>query len=414
MKKCPNCGMNFGDDKLLCPNCGSTPVSVETENAFFNSNRGTGNPERKLEWYESTWFIVLSFFIFWPVAVAMIVLRCSRNNSYNSMNDVKLSGYSYSNGAGGTSSDDAMDAKFSPHSASKRVRTGSVGKLIIGIICLSIGLMIMFESVVDSEENVAGIMASSGLFIAIGLVLIIVFAVDNKDWHKYEALVDNRGNTRISFIASRLGIKESKARNKLQKMINKGFLNEPENNIGAYINGEYDLVVMTRNGRPIVPVEETMAEDIASKRAKAEAEADKARRAGAVSAEDKLLVAIEDGVNFTKDVEVIRYLKRMEKSVRSIKQQIEEAPEKADLKSVANMRNSYIPSTMELIYKYIKPDITEESRANIKGMFATLASAFSNLDKKLKKQDDIEMEAEIEVMKQTLARDGLLDSDFDI
>ena len=75
---------------------------------------------------------------------------------------------------------------------------------------------------------------------------------------------------------------------------------------------------------------------------------------------------------------------------------------------------SYIPSTIDLIQKYIKPDTTEEARDNIKGMFSTLASAFANLDKKLRKQDEIEMEAEMEVMKQTLARDGLLDSDFDI
>ena len=47
-------------------------------------------------------------------------------------------------------------------------------------------------------------------------------------------------------------------------------------------------------------------------------------------------------------------------------------------------------------------------------MFSTLASAFANLDKKLRNQDEIEMEAEMKVMKQTLARDGLLDSDFDI
>ena len=422
MKKCPNCGMNFSDDKLLCPNCGSTPIDGSTEHTYFNARNMNGKkgdlPGRKIEWYESIWFIVICFLVgFWPLGIGMIILRFYRNSAYESMAGVKLGDGKKEGQNGGQSSapgNETFDAQFSRVDKSRRIKTKSVGKLIGGSILVSLGILVVVNNTVNTSGDMISTFATGGVLAGIGALLIGLFAADNRDWHKYEALIDNRGNTRISFIASRLGIKTSKARNKLQKMINKGFLSEPENNIGAYINGEYDLIVMTRNGKPIVPVEDTVAEEIASRKAREKDAADKARRDGAVTAEDKLLVALNDAVDFTRDVEVIRFLKRIEKSVKSIQIQLKEDPDKGKLKSVINMKESYIPSTIDLIQKYIKPDTTEEARDNIKGMFSTLASAFANLDKKLRKQDEIEMEAEMEVMKQTLARDGLLDSDFDI
>ncbi|MCF0144286.1 MAG: hypothetical protein HUJ79_04135 [Firmicutes bacterium] len=47
-------------------------------------------------------------------------------------------------------------------------------------------------------------------------------------------------------------------------------------------------------------------------------------------------------------------------------------------------------------------------------MFVTLAQAFANIEKQLLAHNDADTEIDIEILRQTLEREGMLDSDFDI
>ena len=440
MKTCSKCGSLFADDKLSCPFCGGAPVNGrpgQQNNQYrqdIHSKYGdqqrpdTGyykvndDGMRMPDWYESLWFIIITALVgAWPITIAMIALRTYRNSLFQTVQPIRpgqnAQGQAGQAGAQHAQGQTAQNAQGQarPNQGPARPRPSKAKgtwKLIVGSILAGFGLMAI-GTIPGSEQVLMDIMMSA-IFIAVGGIMIGSFMTTNRHRHMYEALINNRGNTKISFIASRVGKKTSTVRTQLQKLINKGFLSEPAEGISAYINGEYDLVVMMKNGKPIVPVEETMAKEIAKKKAQEEAEAEKKRREAAVSPEDKFILALDDASGLTDDVDVIGYLKRMKNSMTNIKKLLEEEPEDNERKSIQKMKTSYIPSTIEMIEKYTDPSTSDEAKSQIKGMFSTMATAYKNIEKQLQQQDDIDTGIDIEVLKQTLARDGLLDSDFDV
>lgn len=430
MKKCAKCGTQFSDEWLACPKCGGNPVKETIQESYHYGGGYTSSTitkeeskstidrgytassshnfdeyvsyfnEETLPWYQRTWAIVLAFIFFWPIGVIFLLLRV------------------FGKGPSGT-----KKKSGEPLTAVKVI------KYIGGAICWMIavaGLSTVPNSY-DASDFIMNL-GMSALFAVLGALLILPKGslrrggkVSSKKWAKYEALIDNRGNTKISFIAAKMGVTEEKAATDLQKMINKGFLRDDVNGIAAYINGHYGLVVMTKDGKPIVPVEETVAKDKAAKAAKEEAEAQrraeeeaKKKRENATSIEEKTIYAIEDAVKVIEDEEVVGYLKKMERSVKTIVKLNRDEPANLERKSVKNLRSSYLPSTIELLGKYQKSTTSDETKAEIKGMFSTLATAFGNIEKQLKQHVDIDTELDIDVMRQTLEREGLLDSAFDI
>lgn len=62
MIKCNNCGAKNLDNAKICAVCGKE----------INSNEKYIDTNAKNPWYGSTWFIILMFFIFWPIAIYLI------------------------------------------------------------------------------------------------------------------------------------------------------------------------------------------------------------------------------------------------------------------------------------------------------------------------------------------------------
>ncbi len=366
MKACSKCGYVFKDDRLSCPRCGGTPVDMNSGGSYAYGysygNKGM-----------------------------------NRNSAFDSQQFAKKNGYQ-----GGSAN----------QKAGKKKGRGK-SKLVFGIICIVCGLSCFSGISQMSTEEAGGIALEGLVLLVLGIVLTCMYISQSSWCTKLEPLIDNRGNTRISYIASSLQMDEAKVRKKLQKLINKGFLSEPELGIGAYINGEYGLVVMTRNGQPIVPIEKTMATEFEAKRQREE-NMRESMRFDSYTVEQKFHMLVEDSEKLMKDEEVVNYLKSMDKSISNIKRLVDESPEEADNKNVQNMRSKYIPSTIELIEKYARRTTSADTRNEIKGMFSTLSKAFANIEKQLVEKDDMDTEIDIEVMRQTLAREGLLDSDFDL
>ena len=441
MKICSQCGAAFGDDRLACPRCGGAPLSGGKHQNYqydnLHSKYGdqripdstfyTTNPDgsRHVDWYESLWFIIVTIICgIWPISIAMIALRVYRNSIFQTVQpqgQYKPGGQQgqgqsqYKPGAGqqaGARPEGADESMMYHTSATGKTR--GIGKMILGSLLGGLGLICLAAIPGMEKDLVLMDIVVSAIFIIPGALLIGNFLGSNKDWHRYEALINNRGNTRIDLIAAKIGRKVSRVRTDLQKMINKGFLTERENGISAYIDGEYDLVVMTKNGKPIVPVEQTMADDIAKQKAKEQAAAEKARRDAAVSPEDKFIIVLDDAAEMATDADTIGYLKRMKKSMVNIKKMLADSPKDNDRKSIQKMKDQYIPSTIEMIQKYLDSATSESMKNEIKGMLSTMATAYKNIEKQLQQQDDIDTGIDIEVMRQTLARDGLLDPDFNV
>lgn len=441
MIKCPNCGVQYYDKLRACPNCGFTPLGdysqagqtqgqagqgqsygqgkYQTNSKVERNNRyGAGaadqfadmdkllndsidkifsvidgnvtvdplSGKRNLDFYESTWFIILMMIFFFPVGIVLLALRLYRNDRYKNMTR-------------------EQKVQF------KQKTSKSGGGKKAGIIVTIIGVLILISASQSTNlQDVLTVLVSGAVCTGAGVLLLGVNKNRVKRVSLYESLINNRGNTRISYIAEQTGIKPLKVRTQIQNLISNGFLAEPEQNIGAYINGEYDLIVMTRNGHPIVPIEETMKEEIARKRAQEEAE----RREAANTIEERALFVIADALAGTNDAEASCYLRSIDNSIRSIQVLMKQDPSIKEKQNVKNLESNYLPKAIDLIRKYEDRGTSQAIKREIVGVLANIATAFDNIEKNLRKEREDAMQIDIEVMKRKLERDGLLNSDFDL
>ena len=169
---------------------------------------------------------------------------------------------------------------------------------------------------------------------------------------------------------------------------------------------------MMRNGQPKEPVEKTVKEQKAA--AKAEAEAAAAEAADKERRKDEYADAIGKAAAEVSDPDVADSLRSIESSVRKINRKIERRPELKESDSIRQLREIYLPKTMELVDKLTHQDAGPEAMLEIKGILNTCAVAYKSIVDKVYKREDEDTLIDIEVLKQTFEREGLLGSDFDV
>ena len=431
MNVCSKCGVKFDDDKLTCPMCGGSPMQnpgeEDTRPFTYESYETVGGrvytagSRRKIPWYCRWWAIILAIILCWPVAIVLFILRLIRSRKTE---DVRYFGPGgvYGEGPGGGAPNGTYTAGAykgeTKRSIASEGKTWWMVKVFIGGCLIAAGI-IGATGVTEANSIGEGLTAIwLGVACVAGGAALILYGrngfLARRRRTRYEAAINNRGNTRISFIAKEMGRDEDKVKMELQDMLNDGFLMEPELGIGAYINGEYDLLVMTRNGVPIVPVEKTMAEEIAEANERIKKQQEQNRRDSAKTVEDRFILAIEDVIAKGASDEVKSVLQGIEGSVIRIDKLIKREPAMAEHKSVVSMKSKYIPAGLELLTKYQTDSVSADSKKSIEDMFTTMAQAFANIEKQLTAHNDNDTEIDIEVLRQTLEREGLLDSDFDI
>ena len=114
------------------------------------------------------------------------------------------------------------------------------------------------------------------------------------------------------------------------------------------------------------------------------------------------------------DPDVIDSLRSIESSLRKIGRLAERRPELEEKESVKQLRELYLPKTMELIKKLWVSDPGPEAMLEIKGILNTCATAYGSIVDKLYKSEDEDTLIDMEVLQQIFAREGLLGSDVDI
>ena len=113
------------------------------------------------------------------------------------------------------------------------------------------------------------------------------------------------------------------------------------------------------------------------------------------------------------DDDVVEALGSIETSIRKIDKQIKRNPELKDHSSVQQLREIYLPKTAELVSKLIQEEVGSDTMLEIKGILHTCSVAYESIVEKLYKREDEDTLIDIEVLKQTFEREGLLGSDFD-
>ena len=289
-------------------------------------------------------------------------------------------------------------------------RTGRTG-MIVGWICLFIGVMDLFSNLYAFNYSpLQGIQQTIlPLIMAIlGAWLIRHTRKNVTKWNKYDEFINPNGNTSLRMIARKTGIPLNDVTKDIQEMINNGFFRDEDGNNSAYLNGEYDILVMMKDGVPLEPVEEAAARE---EKEAAEEAAENETPAGAD--EESYADLLELAEAKISDPDVIQSMKSIENSIRKISRQIKRNPKLADNDSIRQLREIYLPKTVELVDKIRREDAGSAAMLEIKGMLNTCAMAYEGIVDKVYKREDEDTLIDIEVLKQTFAREGLLGSDFD-
>ena len=248
------------------------------------------------------------------------------------------------------------------------------------------------------------VMVSAGiamLWIILAILLHVTIRRRQTKWSNYEALINWEGNTSLDYIAQNTGYPKDKVVKDLQFMIDKKFLIGPRENLGAYIDIHNDLLVMTEfgTGKPLEPVEDAI------KRKKAQ---EKIRN------ESDSIKTIRQAVLEISDEEMRDCLFELSGSIGKIEKKLKETPELEKMDIVRKFDETYLPRTLDLIEKYRKGDGSPETMAKIKETLGICAEAFDNIEESIYNRESEDTLADIEVIKQLLAREGFLDSDFQI
>ena len=296
----------------------------------------------------------------------------------------------------------------------KNKRTGRT-RMIWGWILLIVGGL----NVIDGFRlfNISFVEGLQGIAFPLILTLVGIYLIQNTKknvakWDKYDVLINQNGNTSLPMVADKMGLPIEQVRKDIQQMINEGFFRDEYGNVGAYIHGEHDILVMMRDGQPKEPVEKTVKEQKAA--AKAAAEAAAAEAANKERRKDEYADAIGKAAAEVTDPDVADSLRSIESSVRKINRKIERRPELKESDSVRQLREIYLPKTMELVDKLTHQDAGPEAMLEIKGILNTCAVAYKSIVDKVYKREDEDTLIDIEVLKQTFEREGLLGSDFDV
>ena len=279
---------------------------------------------------------------------------------------------------------------------------------IWGWILLVMGVMSLFG---DTGSFELSAFITSLAFIAAGAMLLITARCKVRKWDRYESFINNRGNTPIPFLAEKMGLPPEKVRADVQDMINRNFFIYQNGNVDAYINGKYDMLMMSVNGIPLEPLNSGQSPDAAGA-ATGESQSSPQQSANtdrpATYAE-----LIHTAAAKTQDESVRQALAGIEHSINRVGQKLREQPELGSMDSVARMKTSYIPKTMALLKKYNEGSLNAETTLKVEEVLKNCAKAFGEIENKICERDNTETQVDVDVLKQILEREGLLGSDFD-
>lgn len=295
-----------------------------------------------------------------------------------------------------------MDARFTQREIKKiekkRKGNNGIGWVIAGIV-FGAAFLSSAELTDMSEAVISYVLGGLCLFFAFRHL----FSAKSKArrWENIDAAINHRGNTEVSYIAKKTGYPTDKIRIDLQEMIRNHFFIGEFQDLDAYLDGELDMLIMIRYplGTPL--------EAVKGKTDEVKIKMEKAREIPEIK-------ALRRAISKVDDEDVKSSLLDLEGSVRRIEDHLIEKPELREKASVRKLKEYYLPQVITLVEKYEKGSLSEETLAEIKDVIGTCADAFQNMERNLLERDDLDTMVDIDVLKTTLSREGLLGSDFDV
>ncbi|MBQ9272176.1 MAG: hypothetical protein IJ227_00445, partial [Mogibacterium sp.] len=211
-----------------------------------------------------------------------------------------------------------------------KMRLGKSGWTVASLITGILFLMSAAGSSGDPEFGM-GVGIVGALLVAASGISKLVLSRKAKRIRTYEAKVNRKGNTSIDELASYVDRPFNKVADDLQAMIADGFFPD------AYVDINNRMLVMTKNGVPLEPVERSAAELKAAKR--------KAARG-----KGQVPESLDDLIIMTDDADIKGKLKALRSVTKKIDERVEEVPELE--KQVKDFREKYYPEVVRLTDEY--------------------------------------------------------------
>lgn len=370
MKRCPKCGKYYEDSRLSCPDCRVGLIYDEGDNKS----------------------------VFDHVADGIGAFADGMDNISDEVNRV-------------FNRRPSPSRRFTKKELNKirKVRSGKSN--LPGRVCLFGFGGLFLLATVGAYDLLEGI-----VYLIIGLALagsgvLLTLKTRNKVrmWDRYDALIRWTGNTSLEFLAGKTGKTVEQVSMDIQNMINRNFLIGPEGNLSAFIDGEYELLIMTdyRTGKPLEPVDEYLkGREVRETRENKAGSADTGR-SGTVKVLRRAFDEIEDD-------EVREYVFQLAGSVGRIEKKLSANPELRSMPVIQKLESDYTPQMVKLVETYRTKDGSPDVLARVGHSLKVCAEAFENIEDKLYEKDDFETMVDLDVMEATFRKDGLLDSEFDI
>jgi DNA-binding Lrp family transcriptional regulator len=265
--------------------------------------------------------------------------------------------------------------------------------LVTGVSCLSVGIPFIFL-----EEDIAAVLAltiTGGTFLTGGIASLIgsrYLPRRVKLRRRYINLVADAQRIQVSALARSLGRSESRVRHELEDMLDDGYFGE-----GAYFDVGLDALIV----------------DASAVRAAREA-AEEAAAAPEIpiSEYDRILRELKTLDEKIEDFSISTKIERIGATCAKIFEAVKDNPDK--LPQLRRFMNYYLPTTLKLLRSYvtlekqgIRGDNIGAAKDNIDRVLGTLAEGFDRQLDQLFRADVMDIGADIEVLENMMASDGL-------
>lgn len=274
--------------------------------------------------------------------------------------------------------------------------TGNGAITFFGLLTAFFGASFGLSRLISLLEgfSVGGLIATAGWFslMAAGIVFAVYGNIRRNKKRRFEAylkLIGNKDYISIHELADMLGMDYKKVTKDLQEMIRRGILDP------AWIDMKtYRLMLSEYTGEVVVEKKEEY-----------------------LPRSERILRQIRADNDLIADEEVSRKIDRIEDLTRKIFAIVDKFPEKEN--QLYSFLNYYLPTTLKTLESYARLEAQgvetasiREAKQKINGMLDELAEGYEKQLDKLFENDVVDISADIEVMRQMLAKDGLTEDEI--
>lgn len=292
----------------------------------------------------------------------------------------------------------------------RRRKFGPILLMILGFLISFTGLA-LFEAAGDSiaaaatfssvSELISSILALGGGIWVFLRGLNSILAV--KRYPQYAAIIGSKQAMHVGSLAKKTGHSEKLVLSDLQKLIDKGFFGS-----SAYINRELGYLFLSNEADE----ELSAAREAALKKAREASRKESARQEADIY--EATLLKIRDVNDRIANPVVTEKIYRLEEITRKIFKAVQDDPSKVG--KIDRFMSYYLPSTLKILDSYDRLEDANVPGENIaKGMRSiedTMDSIIAGFERQLDdlyKMDTLDIESDLDVMQQMLARDSAAD-----